>query len=141
VLLAALSSALRKFSPSLQHSDIQVAAPVDARPYLGNQSDFVLSISSSRAASPHTEPDLWANARVIRSELAPFLSIDAIEEAFNRVEAALALKLEPSALVERIIQNFGHHVLLSNLKHADFPPPPQWPSSPCGLGTLGLIGR
>lgn len=120
VLLAALVSALRRLQPALRATDLQLVTPVDARPYLGNAADLVLSISSGRAVSTYPDAELWARARALKSQLAPFQSFAAIEATFGRVQAALAAKMEASALVEMLIQNFGHDLLLSNLKSAEF---------------------
>jgi hypothetical protein len=124
VLLAAIDSALRRLSPALKDVELHLATPVDARPYLHNHSDFVLSISSARASSPPTEAGLWATARAIRTQLAPSQSLEEIETAYNRVRAVLAAKMDTAVLVQSLVKKFGHDAMLSNLKHVDFPAMP-----------------
>lgn len=124
VLLAAIDSALRRLCPALRDVELQLVTPVDARPFLHNQADFVLSISSARASSPSAEAGFWATARALRSQLAPFLSLAEVDATFTRTQAAWAKKLDTPVLVKTLIENFGYDVLLSNLKHVDLPAEP-----------------
>lgn len=140
VVLAALASGLRKLSPAMKEVDIHAATPVDARPYLGNEGDFVLSIGSARAVSPFPDMELWASARALKSQLAPFQSFGEIETTFGRVDAVLALKLDASALVDMLIGGFGHDVLLSNLKTVELPTAPDGLTVEAVWGPSVLLG-
>ncbi len=120
VLLAALATALRRLSPVLQETGLRVATPVDARPYLGNENDFVLSIVSARADSPYPDMELWASARGLKAQVAPFQSFAEIEATFRRVEAVLEQQFDAETLVQMLIGKFGHDLLLSNLKNVEF---------------------
>ena len=123
-LLAALASALRTLSPALETADIRLAVPIDARPYLDNAADFVLSITSGRGVSPYPAEGLWESARTIRSQLVQFQSFVEIEATFNRVQAAMSANLEPTMLVDYLASKVGHDLLLTNLKCVNFPSPP-----------------
>jgi len=139
-LLAAITCALRELSPLLEQAEIHLVAPVDARPYLDNTEDFVLSIITARAVSTAPEPDLWTSARALRTQLAPFLSIEAIEATYDRVQAMLDKRLEASVLVEALIQGFGHDASLSNLKNAEFPVVPEGLTVQSVWGPSVLLG-
>ncbi len=102
-LLAAVASALRQLSPAMKEVDLQMVTPVDARPFLGNEGDFVLSIGTARAISSNSKMELWASARALKSQIVPWQSFAEIEATFSRVEAALALRLDASAFVEMLI--------------------------------------
>jgi hypothetical protein len=122
VLSAAAVAAVRELSPGLDQSDLRLAAAVDARPYLGNEDDFVLSIISARAIVPFPDVSLSASARAIKSQIAPHQSFEAIETTFARVGAILAQKLDDATIVNLLNQGFGSDVLVSNLKTVEFPP-------------------
>jgi hypothetical protein len=139
-LLAAMAAALRTLSPAMKEVDLHMVTPVDARPYLGNENDFVLSIGTARAVSPCHDTELWANARALKSQLAPFQSFAAMEATFGRVEAALALKLDALALVDMLIGGFGHDVLLSNLRNVELPPAPDGLTVDAVWGPSVLLG-
>ncbi len=98
--------------------------PIDARPYLDNAADFVLSITSGRGVALYPTKGLWESARSIRSHLVQFQSFVEIEATFNRVQAAMSASLEPTILVDYLASKVGHDVLLTNLKCVDFPSPP-----------------
>lgn len=121
VILAAMASALRSLSTALEEADIYLFIPVDARAYLQNQADLILAISSAGAVSHYPDPDLWASARALRTQLAPFQCFAEIDASYARVQAVMAMNLEPSVLVEAIAQRVGCDVLLSNLKNVEFP--------------------
>ena len=122
VLAAATAEAVRDLSPELKESDLRLTTALDARPYLGNEDDFVLSIISPRAIAPYPAGDLAASARAIKSQIAPFQSFDAIEATFARVGAVLAQKLDAATVVNVLSQGFGSDVLVSNLKTVEFAP-------------------
>jgi NRPS condensation-like uncharacterized protein len=124
VLLVAITSALRDLSPQLREADLRLGAAVDARPYLGNEADFVLSIVSARAIVPYPGQEIAASARAIKSQIAPFQSFLAIEATFGRVDAVLAQRFDAATLVNILAQGFGHDLLASNLKTVEFPVQP-----------------
>jgi NRPS condensation-like uncharacterized protein len=121
LLLAATASAVRDLSPQLKESDLRLTTALDARPYVGNEEDFVLSVISPRAIVPYPEPDLAASARAIKSQIAPFQSFLAIEAVFERVHGVHSQKLDAATLVNMLAQSFGHDVGVSNLKTVEFP--------------------
>lgn len=122
VLLAATAAALRDLSPQLEESDLRLTTAVDARPYLGNEDDFVLSIISPRAIVSYPDQELSASARAIKSQVTPHQSFQAIEATFTRVGAVLAQRLDAATIVNLLSQGFGSDVLVSNLKTVEFPP-------------------
>jgi hypothetical protein len=122
VLLAATASALRDLSPQLKEADLRLTTAVDARPYLGNQDDFVLSIIWPRAIVPYADRELGASARAIKTQIAPHQSFAAIDATFRRVDGVLAQELEASTLVNALAQGFAHDVGVSNLRTVEFPP-------------------
>ena len=124
VLLVAMAGAVRDLSPELKESDLRLGAAVDARPYLGNEDDFVLSIISAHAIVPYPDRELAASVRVIKSQIAPFQSFLAVEATFGRVDAVLAQRFDAATLVNILAQGFGHDVLASNLKTVEFPVQP-----------------
>src|ERR1700734_2101754 len=69
VLMAAAASALRELSPPLKEADLRITAALDARNYLGNQEDFVLSIISPRAIAPFPAENLAVSARALKSQI------------------------------------------------------------------------
>jgi hypothetical protein len=121
LLLAAAASSVRALSPRLQEADLRLTAAVDARPYLGNEEDFVLSIISPRAIVPYPQQQLAASARAIKSQIAPFQSFLAIEAVFARVGEVVAQKLDAATLVNMLAKGFAHDVGVSNLKTLEFP--------------------
>jgi hypothetical protein len=121
VLLAAIASALRELSPQLKEADLRLGAAVDARPYLGNDDDFVLSIISARAIAPCPDQELAASARAIKSQIVSRQSFTAVEATFALVDAVLAQGFDADVLVSLVAQGFGHDVLASNLKTVEFP--------------------
>ncbi|HLY40914.1 MAG TPA: condensation domain-containing protein [Terracidiphilus sp.] len=148
VLTAAAASAWRDLSPQWKQADLRLTTALDARPYLGNEKDFVLSIISPRAIVPYPEQDLAASARAIKSQIAPFQSFLAIEATFRRIEAVHALKLDAATLVNMLAQGFGHDLGVSNLKTVELPVQPEglqvesvWgPSVLCGYENEHFIG-
>lgn len=121
VLSAATASALRDLSPQLKEADLRLTTAVDARPYLGNGDDFVLSIISPRAIVPYPGQELSASARAIKTQVAPSQSFAAIAATFDRVEKVLAQKLDAATLVNALAQGFAHDVGVSNLRTVEFP--------------------
>lgn len=121
VLSAATLSALRDLSPTLKEADLRLTAALDARPYLGNQDDFVLSIISPRAIAPFPDQELSASARAIKAQLAPFQSFPAIATTFERVEGVLAQNMDATTLVNVMAEGFAHDVGVSNLRTVEFP--------------------
>jgi hypothetical protein len=120
VLVAAMDSVLRKLVPELKEANLHILTPVDARPYLGNEEDFVLSIGSARALAAYPDAGIWQSARTLKSILLPFQSFEQIEATFKRTETIMAMKLPSATLVDAIIQKVGHDVALSNLKTVEF---------------------
>lgn len=121
VVLAAAAAAVRELSPELKECDLRLTAAVDARPYLGNGDDCVLSIISPRAIVPYPDGNLCASARAIKSQIAPYQSFEALEATFARVGAVLAQMFDAAAIVNLLSQGFGSDVLVSNLKTVEFP--------------------
>ncbi len=124
LLLAATASSVRDFAPQLQAVDLRLTTAVDARPYIGNEEDFALSVISPRAIVPYPDQDLAASARAIKSQIAPFQSFLAIEATFVRVAAVIAQKFDAATLVSLLAKGFGHDVGVSNLKTVEFPTQP-----------------
>jgi Condensation domain len=124
VLTAAAGSALRELSPQLKQADLRLTAALDARPYVGNEEDFVLSIISPRAIAPYPEEELAASARAIKAQIAPAQSFLAIEATFTRVSAILTQKVDAAALVNMLVEAVGHDLLVSNLKTVEIPVQP-----------------
>jgi hypothetical protein len=123
VVSAAAASALRDLSPQLNEADLRLTAALDARPYLGNEGDFVLSVISPRAIVPNPGQELSASARAIKAQIAPFQSFAAIAVTFERIEGILAQKLDAVTLVNALAQGVAHDVGVSNLRTVEFPPP------------------
>jgi hypothetical protein len=121
MLMAATASALRGLSPQLKLADLRLTTAVDARPYLGNEDDFVLSVISPRAIVPYPDQELAASARAIKTQIAPFQSFAAIEATFGRVGGVLAQKQESAALVNALAQGLAHDLGVSNLRTIEFP--------------------
>lgn len=121
VISAAGASALRELSPQLKEADLRLTTAMDARPYLGNESDFVLSINSPRAIVPYPAQELSASARAIKAQIAPFQSLDAIAATFERVGGILAQKLDAATLVNAMAQGVAHDLGISNLRTVEFP--------------------
>ena len=121
VLAAAAAEALRDLSPELKESDLRLTTALDARPYLSNQDDFVLSVISPRAIVSYPVANLFATARAIKSQIAPYQCFDAIEATFARVGAVLAQKFDAGTIVNLLSQGFGCDLLISNLKTVEFP--------------------
>jgi len=122
VVSAATASALRDLSPQLKEADLRLTMALDARPYLANQDDLVLSINSPRAISSYPDQELAASARAIKGQIAPFQSFDAIATTFERVDGVLAQKLDPATLMNAMAQGFGHDLGISNLRTVEFAP-------------------
>lgn len=122
VLSAAAASALRRLSAPLKEADLRLTAAMDARPYLGNEDDFVLSIISPRAIVPYPEQDLPASARAIKAQTAPFQSFVAIEATFDTVETVLAQRLDHATIVNAMAQGFAHDLGVSNVRTVKFAP-------------------
>ncbi|MGA3034478.1 MAG: condensation domain-containing protein [Terracidiphilus sp.] len=120
VLMAATASVLRELSPQLKEADLRITAALDARPYLGNEDDFVLSIISPRAIASYPPEEFAASARALKSQIAPAQSFLAIEATFTRVTAILAQKLDAPTLVNMLAQAVGYDVGVSNLKTVEF---------------------
>jgi hypothetical protein len=140
VLLAALECGLRRLSPELSQANLHLRAPVDARPYLNNPDDYVLSIGLARAVSLYPPPDLWESARALRTQLVAFQAFVEIEAEFERAQGALALNLEPVTLVDILASKHGFDVMLSNLKCADFPKVPDGLAVEAVWGPSVLVG-
>jgi len=121
LLIAAVASALQTLSPPLRNADIRMNVPIDARPYLDNAADFVLSIIGARCVAHYPTKCLWESARAIRSQLAPWQSFVEIESTFNRMRPMMAMNLDSAALIDTVGSKFGHDVILTNLKHVHFP--------------------
>jgi hypothetical protein len=134
VLVAAVASSLRTLSPPLKNGDIRMNVPIDARPYLDNAADFVLSVIGARFIAPNPAKCLWESARAIRAELAPWQSFVEIESTFNRVKAMMAMNLDSTTLIDIMGSKFGHDVIVTNLKHVQFD------SLPGGLTVEGVWG-
>jgi hypothetical protein len=120
VLLAALARALQELSPELRTSEVRFVAPVDVRPHLANEGDFVLSFINARGVVPHQAVGLWESARAIRAQLVPYQSFAAIEMVFNAVKGAMSQNLEPITLVDYLAGAYGHDLILTNLKSVEF---------------------
>jgi hypothetical protein len=148
VLMAAAASALRELSPQLKQADLRLTAAQDARPYVGNEDDFVLSIISPRAIAPYPEEELAASARAIKAQIAPAQSFVVIEATFTRVGAIVGQKLDAAALVNMLVGAVGHDVLVSNLKTVEIPVQPdglvvesvRGPSVLCGYEGEHAVG-
>lgn len=148
VLMAAAASALRELSPQLKQADLRLTTALDARPYIANEEDFVLSVISPRAIAPYPQEELAASARTIKAQIAPFQSFLAIEATFTRVGAILTQNLDAAALVNMLVEAVGHDVLVSNLKTVEIPIQPNglvvesvWgPSVLCGYEGERAIG-
>ena len=121
LLLAALASALRKLSPVLRETDLHLHVPVDARPYLNNEHDVVLSISASQALSTHPDGELWESARKLQSDLASSQSLAGIEDIYARIGAADKMPMKAEDLVDAMVRSDGYDLHLSNLKTVDLP--------------------
>jgi hypothetical protein len=134
VLIAAVASSLQSFSPSLKNADIRMNVPIDARPYLGNAGECVLSIIGARCVAHDPTDCLWESARAIRSQLVPWQSFAEIESTFNRVKTMMAMNPDSTTLIDLMGSKFGHDVILTNLKHVDFP------SLPVGLTVEAVWG-
>ena len=124
VISAATTSALRDLIPHRKEADLRLTAALDARPYLGNETDFVLSIISPRAIVPCPDQELAASARAIKAQIAPFQSFAAIAATFERVDDVIAQKLDAATLVNALAQGFAHDVGISNLRMVEFAPMP-----------------
>ena len=120
LLAAAAASALRDLTPQLNEADLRLTAAMDARPYLENEDDFVLSVISPRAIVPYPDQDLAASARAIKQQIAPFQSFGAIAATFERVDSVLAQKLDAATVVNAMAQGFAHDVGVSNLRTVEF---------------------
>lgn len=148
VLMAAAATALRKLSPHLKQADLRLTTALDARSYLGNEEDFVLSIISPRAIAPYPGEDLAASARELKSQIAPAQSFLAIEAVFGRVGGIVAQNLDAPTLVNLLVQAVGHDLGVSNLRTVEFPVQPDglvvesvWgPSVLCGYQDEHFIG-
>lgn len=125
VLLAALAFAVRKVSPDQSGSDLQWSTPVNARPYLGNEGDFAISVISARGIDPHSGVDLFAAARTVKSNIARFQNFRAIQATYTRVDAIYAQKLDAATLVNAVVSIAGHDLMIGNLKTAEFPVEPE----------------
>jgi NRPS condensation-like uncharacterized protein len=125
VLLTALATAVRRLNPSLTESDIHFSIPVDARPYLKNGEDFVLSITNPQGVCLYSGTGFWEDTRALRPQLAAFQSLDAIEAYFEAVKAVMDLKLETNTLVDAVAQKHGVDITLTNLKRVEFPVLPE----------------
>jgi len=148
VLMAAAASALRELSPQLKQADLRLTTALDARPYIANEEDFVLSVISPRAIAPYPKEELAASARAIKAQIAPAQSFLVIEATFTRVGAILTQNLDAAALVNMLVEAVGHDVLVSNLKTVEIPIQPDglmvesvWgPSVLCGYEGEHAIG-
>ncbi len=121
LLLAALASALRKLSPVLRDTDLHLHMPVDARPFLHNEHDVVLSISAAQAVSTPLDGDLWQSARKLQSELAPAQSLVGIEDVYARIGAADEMPMDANDLVDAMVRTDGYDLHLSNLRTVELP--------------------
>lgn len=121
VLSAATADALRERSPQLKERDLRLTTPMDARPYLGNEDDFVLSINSPRCLVPYPGQELSESARAIRTQIAPSQSFAAIATTFERVGGILTQKMDASTLVNAFAQAVAHDLGVSNLRTVEFP--------------------
>ncbi len=119
LLLAALESAFRELSPVLRDTDLHLHMPVDARPYLQNERDLVLSISAAQVAWAHHEGDLWQSARQLQSDLASAQSLAGIADVYARVGAAVEMPGNAVDMVDAMIKSDGYDLHLSNLKAPD----------------------
>lgn len=122
VVSAATASALRDLSSRLKEADLRLTMALDARPYLANENDFVLSIISPRAISRYPDQGLAASARAIKGQIASSQSFDAIATTFERVNELLSQKLEAATVVNAMAQGFAHDVGISNLRTVEFAP-------------------
>lgn len=120
VLSAAAVAAVRELAPQVSEADLRLTTALDARPYLGNGDDVVLSIISPRAIAPYPGEGLGASARAVKAQVGPFQSFDAIAATFERVEGVLAQKLDAPTIVNMLAQGFGHDVGISNLRTVEF---------------------
>lgn len=121
LLLAAILHSLRDLSPEFGTREINTVIPIDARPYLENASDVVLAISGARATCAALEPTVWSSAKALRDKLLPYQSLVEIEAYFHRIAEAMALNLDAHTLIDVMGQQAGHDLILTNLKHVDFP--------------------
>lgn len=140
VLLAALASAVRRVSPDQSSSDLQWSTPVNARPYLGNEGDLVVSVISARGIDPHSGDDLFVAARAVKSSIARYQTFRAIQATYTRVGAVYAQKLDAATLVKAVVSIAGHDLMLSNLKTAEFPVEPDGLSVESVWGPSVLLG-
>jgi hypothetical protein len=121
VVSAATAAVLRERSPQLKELDLRLTTAMDARPYLGNEDDFVLSVNSPRGIVRYPGEELSASARAIKTQIAPFQSFAAIATTFEKVEGILAQKLDASTLANAFSQAVGHDVGVSSLRTVEFP--------------------
>jgi NRPS condensation-like uncharacterized protein len=120
LLMAAMESALRTLSPALKQAELHLIAPIDLRPHLGNENDFVLSVITGRAIQGASDQDLFASARTIKSSILPLQSAAAAGAVFARVAAVLAMEFDSATFVNILIEGFGHDVSVSNLRKVEF---------------------
>jgi hypothetical protein len=121
VLSAATADVLRERSPQLKERDLRLTTAMDARPYIGNEDDFVLSVNSPRCIVPYPRQELSASARAIKTQIAPFQSFAAIATTFERVGGILAHKMDASTLVNAFAEAVAHDVGVSNLRTVELP--------------------
>jgi Condensation domain len=121
VLLTALTAAVRELNASLTKSDIRFSIPVDARPYLKNDDDFVLSISLPQGVCLYPGTDFWENARTLRLQLTAFQSLDGIEAYFGAIRVAMDQNLDATTLIDVVAKHHGVDITLTNMKHVTFP--------------------
>jgi hypothetical protein len=121
VLLTALTAAVRELNASLTTSDIRFSIPLDARPYLKNDDDFVLSISLPQGVCLYPGTDFWENARTLRLQLTAFQSLDAIEAYFGAIKVAMDQNLDATTLIDVVAKHHGVDITLTNLKNVTFP--------------------
>lgn len=121
VLVTALAAAVRQLTPSLRESDLHFSLPADARPYLKNRDDFVLSITLPQGVCLYSGGSFWEDVRALRPQFTAFQGLDAIEAYFGAVKAFMNLNLEPTTLIDVLAQKRGVDFGLTNLKCVEFP--------------------
>jgi NRPS condensation-like uncharacterized protein len=125
VLLASLAAAARRLNPSLKQTDIRLAVPVNARPYLKNEDDAVFCISTPYVVSLYPEMGVWESARALSAQLAALKGLDAIDTYLQGIKAIMDAGLDTKTLVEFMASQYGADLTLTNLKSVDFPKLPE----------------
>jgi hypothetical protein len=140
LLMAAMESTLRTLSPAHKEAELHLIAPINLRPYLGNENDFVLSVITARAITPPSDQDLFAAARTIKSKILPFQSAAGAGEIFARVAALLAMGFDSATIGNILIEGFAHDVSVSNLRKVEFPTVPDGLTVESVWGPSVLLG-